>query len=99
MTIGACECFAGKDGSTCWHQYCLWSKGFKLSLISSQNVENVIHLKKAGKRLESFFYEPLHFRKNETYEEEADTLESKTNKLQSKTNDDKFQKTSFRNVR
>ena len=74
MTIGACECFAGKDGSTCWHQYCLWSKGFKLSLISSQNVENVIHLKKAGKRLESFFYEPLHFRKNETYEEEAGTI-------------------------
>ena len=19
-TIGRCECFAGKDGSTCWHQ-------------------------------------------------------------------------------
>ena len=28
MTIGRCECFAGKDGSTCRHQYCLWSKGF-----------------------------------------------------------------------
>ena len=22
-TIGRCECFAGKGGSTCWHQDCL----------------------------------------------------------------------------
>ena len=27
MTIGRCECFAGKDGSTC-RQDCLWSKSF-----------------------------------------------------------------------
>ena len=27
-TIGRCECFAGKGGSTCWHQDCLSSKGF-----------------------------------------------------------------------
>ena len=49
-------------------------KGLNYLSISSQNVENVILLKKAGKHLESFFYEPLHFRKNETYEEEAGTI-------------------------
>ena len=28
MTIRRCECFSGRDGSICWHQCCLWSKGF-----------------------------------------------------------------------
>ena len=31
MIIGRCECFAGKDGSTCSDQYCLWSKRSALS--------------------------------------------------------------------
>ena len=31
MIRNRCECFPGKDGSTCCYQYCLWSKGFSSS--------------------------------------------------------------------
>ena len=52
-----------------------------------------------GKVQKFFFYEPLHLKKNETYEEETvptdskiiqgnNELESKTDKLESKTNGD-----------
>ena len=75
MTIGRCECFAGKDGSTCWNQYCLWSKGFASSfhfLTKFDTFQRKIFAEIAvGKSLESSFYEPLRSKKNETYEEEA----------------------------
>ena len=38
MTIGRCEYFAGKDGSKCWHQYCLWFKGLHHCSISFQSL-------------------------------------------------------------
>ncbi|XP_066923705.1 uncharacterized protein [Clytia hemisphaerica] len=31
MSIGVCECVAGRDGSPCWHQCILWKEGFARS--------------------------------------------------------------------
>ena len=69
MTIGRCEGFAGKDGSTCLHQYCLWSKGF-VSLFNFLPKSDTFQRKRfaeiaIGKCLESSFYEPLHLKNME----------------------------------
>ena len=67
MTIGRCECFAGKDGYTCWHQYCCWSKVFassfnflpKFDTFQRKRFSEIV----VGKSLESSPYEPLHLKK------------------------------------
>ena len=65
MTIGRCEYFAGKDGSSCWHQYSLWSKRFPSSFHFLPKFDTFQRKGFAeiavGKNLESFFYEPLNF--------------------------------------
>ena len=72
MTIGKCECFARKDGCICWYQYYLRSKGFASSFHFLPKFDTLLRKRYAeimvGKNLESSFYEPLHFLKNETYE-------------------------------
>lgn len=74
MTIGRCECFSGKDGSICFHQYYLWSKGFASSLNFLPKFDVSQRKKFAeiaiGDSLDSSFYEPLHSKQNETLQGE-----------------------------
>ena len=66
MTINRCQLFAGKDVSTCYHQYCLRSKGFASSFNFLPKFDTFQQKKFAefavGKSLESSFYEPLHLK-------------------------------------
>ena len=95
MIIGRCECFAGKDGSACWHQYCLWSKGFASSFHFLPKFDTFQRKRFAkiavGKSLESSFYESLRLKKNEIYEGETGLTDSvrmqRNNKVESKTNE------------
>ena len=62
-----CECFVGKNGSTCWHQNCSWSKGFTSSFHFLQRFDTFQQKRFAeiavGKSLESSFHKPLHLKK------------------------------------
>ncbi|XP_066936103.1 uncharacterized protein [Clytia hemisphaerica] len=64
MIIGICECKAGLDGSPCWHQYLLWSKGISTSSNFLPRFDKFERQKFAeiafGKSLESSYYNPLH---------------------------------------
>ena len=70
--------FCWKDGTTCWHQYFFWCKGFA-SLFHVLPKFDTFQRKRfaeiaVGKSLESSFHEPLHLKKNETYEEETGSI-------------------------
>ena len=64
MTIGRCECPAEKDGSPCWHQFCLWSSGFASCPNFLSNFDKTERQKFAeiviGSSLDSLYYETLH---------------------------------------
>ena len=64
MTTGFYECFTGKDGSSCWHLFCLWSSGFATCLNFLHHFDKAEREKSAeiaiGAYLESFYYDALH---------------------------------------
>ena len=64
MTTGRCECPAGKVGSPCWYQFCLWSSGFASCPNFSPNFDKTERQKFAeiaiGSSLDSPYYETLH---------------------------------------
>ena len=64
MTTGLCECFIAKDGSPCWHQFCLWSSGLATCPNFLPHFDKAERQKFAeiaiGASLESSYYDTLH---------------------------------------
>lgn len=64
MSIGCCECFVGKDGSPCWHQFCLWSAGLATCPNFLPHFDKKERQKFSeiaiGVSLESFYYDTVH---------------------------------------
>ena len=63
MSIGSFECFIGKYGSPCWHQFCLWSRIGYFTEFSTHfdKIERQRFSKIAiGVSLQSFYYDTLH---------------------------------------
>ena len=64
MENGRCECSVGIDGSPCWHQLILWSRGFSFCPNFLPRFDNSQRKRFAeitiGSSLEDSFYDTIH---------------------------------------